>query len=339
MNPIISVILETARYGGLDWQLKLLANQSFKDFELILIDGCYNERKEFVLVLAEELNIDLIYLEEQFPFKTSHVRPLNVNTCMKFATGKYFVFLDDYHLFPNNFLEEHYKICEHGCGGIVQWLGIKYEDQIDYSEKSPIIIDKDPRIDYFLDHINDFVKFDNWYLGVPWDWWWPNSVSIPAKYIRTVNGFNEIYCGGSGGEDNDVAYRMFSTGAKFAFNPILIAYHVQHRKDDIPMREPPHRIGLNSVPDCSFAHDRRPFTKNEYWPHGDPNLIENDQLFTWFESGYKLFQCKHCGEFGCVDGHQMLQNTKIRYAQNNQMPPDEIHFSDGTTHKCINIRK
>jgi len=339
VKPKISVILETARYDGLDWQLKLLANQTFQDFELILIDGCWEQRETEIVKLAENLNVKMTYIREQYPFITGHTRPINVNTCMKRADGDCFVFLDDYHIFPNNFLEEQYKIYEKGYAGMVRWKIAKCQSQIDYSIVEPIVVKDDPRLDYFMDHKWEFGKYGNWFTNVPWDWWWPNSTSVPRRWIEIVNGFNELYSGGSGGEDNDVAYRMYSMGLKFAYNPNVVVYHIQHggyATELLPMRSLPHRK-LESA--CNYAHDRRPFTKNEYYKDGDPNLIENDLLFTWMQDGYKVFQCKHCGEFGCIDGQQMLANTKNRCEQQIYTPPGEINFPDGTVHLCTKLKE
>jgi len=348
MKPKMSVILETARYGGLDWQFKLFANQTFQDFELILIDGCWEQRETEIIDLARKLNIKMKYLREQYPFKTEHTRPINVNTCMMQANGDYFVFLDDFHIFPNNFLEEHYKICEKGYAGMVRWDIVKCDGELDYSTYIPTVDSIDPRWNYFMDHKWEFEQYGNWFIGVPWDWWWPNSTSVPRKWIEMVNGFNELYCGGTGSEDNDTAYRMAASGMKFAYNPTITAYHIQHGKISnksrshgekntnlfLSMRKLKHRIGAP----CNYRHDRRPFTKNEYYKDGDPNLIENELLFTWFQDGYKVFQCKHCGEFGAIDGQQMLTNTKNRCNSNIYIPPSKIHFPDGPVYNCTNIK-
>jgi len=268
---------------------------------------------------------------------------------MKYAEGDYFVFLDDYHIFPNNFLAEHFKICEQGFAGIVNWNITKYEGRIDYSMANPTIIKKDSRMGYFLDHKNEYDKYGNWFVGVPWDWWWPNSASVPAKYILEIDGFNELYCGGIGGEDSDVAYRMYTIGLKFAYNPNITVYHIQHnalnrtkaelngtKKDLIPMRSLPHQDNMH---ECHYFHDRRSFTKNEHYKHGNPDLIENEQLLTWFQNGYKVFQCKYCGEYGAIDGQQMLANTKHRCEQQIYRSPEEINFPDGTTHICTKLKE
>ena len=351
--------MSTARYGGLDWQLKLLAKQTLKDFEVIIIDGCWETREDKIKKLAEDLNLNIQYFHEEFPFKTSHVRPINGNRKIAHMTGDCIVFLDDYHVFPKNYLEEHYRMFELGYAGICRWDNIKYMGDIDYSEVTEFeILFEDVRYKPCIEHYPD-IGYPIWcetaihgihINNIPWDWWWPSSSCVPRKYIYDINGYNEMYCGGTSGEDNDAAYRMHSLELKFAYNPNIIIYHINHgkafpkdggrpSKEIIPMRALPHRTAAQNLPKCEFRHSMRPFVKNEYWPHGDPDLIENDQLFTWYQDGYKLFQCKHCGEFGCVDGQQMLANTKKRIKAGIYTSPEKIVFPEGTAYNCTNLRK
>lgn len=346
MNPKISVLLTTVRYGGLDWQLKLLAKQTFKNFELIVIDGCHVERKDKIKNLAETFKLNLIYIEEKFPFKTTDIGALAYNLIICKAKGECIVFIDDYETFPKNYLEEQYRMYELGYAGMCRWDQIKYVGNIDYSEAELELKSEDIRYKQCIEHYPDmgYPRSETAIHGIhmnniPWDWWWPSSSSVPAKYLHAVNGFNELYCGISKNVDCDIAYRMHKLGLKFAYNPNIIMYHIYHGhlpSPLVPMRKIPGRDGKSK---CEYKHDLHPFTKNEYWSHGNPNLIENDQLFTWHQDGYKLYQCKHCGEVGCVDGQQMLQNTKERCEQNIYIPPEKIVFPNGTIYNCTKLKK
>jgi glycosyltransferase involved in cell wall biosynthesis len=108
-KPAISIIMPTMRIGGLDIVFNGLSKQTFKDFELIVVDGIYNYRKDLV---AEKIK------EYQFPVK--HVAPTKnifpvANFCNASNTGIINVASDlvlmitDYTYLPSDCLEKHVK--------------------------------------------------------------------------------------------------------------------------------------------------------------------------------------------------------------------------------------
>lgn len=330
MNKV-SISICTARYGGLEWQLKLLSRQTFKDFEVIVSDGCYLDRENEIKVLATDLGLNLTYTHEVFPFPSKHARSINENITISLATSPVLIFMDDYQVFPENYIEEHYKTCSRGFASICRWKKVKYIGDVDYSEVDLEITEEDPR------YIEIQKRESQIHIReAPWDWWWPSSSAVPMSFLRKANGYNEMYCGGTGGEDVDLSYRMWKLGLQYIYNPDVVIYHIEHGNYDnplIPMRKTPHRGGL---PKCSYIHNVLPFTKNEYHQAGDRNLVENEWLYTWFDHGYKLFQCKHCGEKGAIDGIQMLENTKKRCNEGIYVPPNSISFPD-VTHNCKGV--
>jgi glycosyltransferase involved in cell wall biosynthesis len=72
--PYISVIASSNRIGGLDVLFSSLACQTFKDFELVLVDGLYDYRKELV---AEQ--------SQKYHFKTKHISQPNTGTSFALA--------------------------------------------------------------------------------------------------------------------------------------------------------------------------------------------------------------------------------------------------------------
>lgn len=81
MKPYISVIAHTNRVGGLDVLFEGLKHQTFKDFELVLVDSIYKYRKDIVAEKAKE-----------YDFVVKHVEPLHnifpvANYCILTNTG------------------------------------------------------------------------------------------------------------------------------------------------------------------------------------------------------------------------------------------------------------
>lgn len=107
MTPLISVIVPTLRVGGLDVLFEGLRNQTFQNFELILVDSLYKYRKGLVQNAAKS-----------FPFPVTHVEPLInefplnkyqhcVNTGVVYARGKLSYFTCDFSWLPPECLYEH----------------------------------------------------------------------------------------------------------------------------------------------------------------------------------------------------------------------------------------
>jgi len=102
-----SVIVPTLRVGGLDILMAGLEQQTFRNFELVLVDSLYKYRKGIVAEKAKKYN---------FPIK--HVEPINnpfplnsyqrcVNTGLVHAKGQLAYFTCDYAWLPPECLSMH----------------------------------------------------------------------------------------------------------------------------------------------------------------------------------------------------------------------------------------
>jgi glycosyltransferase involved in cell wall biosynthesis len=119
--PRISVICPTMRVGGLDVVCSGLAAQSFKDFELILVDGLYHWRKD---LLQEEL------ARRSLPFPVKHIEPWEnpfptaafcryANSGLIAASGEIVLFIADYTWLPYDSLQIHASFYEaHGASPV-----------------------------------------------------------------------------------------------------------------------------------------------------------------------------------------------------------------------------
>jgi glycosyltransferase involved in cell wall biosynthesis len=105
--PQISVIIPTNRMGGLDVTFEMLAAQTFKDFELVLIDHLHPYRHEVVAERAA-----------RYPFPVRHVRPWSdpfpeqayqraCNTGLLYAQSPLILFTCDFAYLPPDTLEKH----------------------------------------------------------------------------------------------------------------------------------------------------------------------------------------------------------------------------------------
>ena len=109
MNPYISVIVPTFRPGGFDILLNSLRNQSFQNFELIIIDMIYKYREPIIrdLIVGVDWGFDIKYVEpidNVFPFAAfAHM----INTGLVHAKGEIILTAADYLWFPSDCLQKH----------------------------------------------------------------------------------------------------------------------------------------------------------------------------------------------------------------------------------------
>jgi len=328
----VSVLLITIRHGGLDWQLRYLAQQTHPVDEFIVVDGFYDLRHEAMMTLAKELGLNLVHLREpELSYHTSPNRCSNINFAIAHVRHPLCVFVDDWHVLPDNFIEAHVALYNAGYAGVVRWIHTPYMELSDYNsfadraedcrpnmadachhfkhkqhfpfteERGRAWIDlhvEDSRIRILNKDLSGDVR-GNIVTDIPADWWWPNSVSVPLKYLLAVNGFDETFNGGGGCEDVDIATRMSYLGMRFAMDTRVTCYHVNHV--DIPIRP-------TVKPMCSYHH-KVPFWHNQYHD-GDPELVESERLLTWWADGIRVCKCKLCGWQGIIDSSELLKLKK-----------------------------
>ncbi|MHA1290352.1 MAG: glycosyltransferase family 2 protein, partial [Candidatus Thorarchaeota archaeon] len=321
-KPKVSVLLITVRWGALEEQVQYLAQQTYPVDEFIVVDGFYKERHHRIKNLAEELGVNVIHLQEpKLSYQPFHNRCSNVNYAIAHAKYPLCVFIDDWHVIPNDFIETHVNLYNDGYAGIVRWIHalpiklLTYENVVrQLSERNPTMEDarqhfmKTKRTPFteergmkWIDLHNEDERikilnrlFDrdvrNYVItNIPVDWWWPNSASAPLKSLIAVNGFDETFNGGGGCEDVDIATRMSYIGQRYAMDTRVTCYHVN--TDSVMVRR-------TDPPMCEY-HDKSLFISDE-------SLIENNQLTTWKVNGVRFCKCKICNATGVISSNELL---------------------------------
>ena len=94
-----------------------ILRQSFKNFELILVDDCSDDNTKGIIkeYIDSELLADIILLENDHNMGAGYSR----NRGLSIARGKYLFFLDGDDLIEPNMLERLYSICEKSKADIV----------------------------------------------------------------------------------------------------------------------------------------------------------------------------------------------------------------------------
>lgn len=110
--PRISVVVITARPGGIDVLLTGLSRQEFSDFEVVLVDALYDRRAELVADAFHDARIPLIHTpprERVFPYDAC---PQARNTAIAKANGELLVWFVDYTFALPKCLAEHWAVYE-----------------------------------------------------------------------------------------------------------------------------------------------------------------------------------------------------------------------------------
>jgi len=288
-----SINIVTNRYGGLDAQLYYFSQQTFKDFELVILDDLYDERKELIENLSNKYNLNIIYNKPKRSKKNvvTCLHALYRNEALIYSNGEYIIFFDDYQIPIPTFVEEHLKYLNKNTGVVGQQILLKAMDI-----NNPNLHDIKQ-----LDPRNTENKVKEAHYGH----FWTNNCSAPLDRIVEVNGFDERFIGGTGGEDYDLGLRLTKIGVKLIYNPNALCYHIDHDSiktkslaiRDFSKQDPISRSKFK-VGECS--HDVSPFVKNPYHD-GDLNLMENEQFVCWWEDNVKHYKCKYCGVEGITD--------------------------------------
>lgn len=107
MNPEVSIVLPVYRPGGFDITFSGLMRQTFKNFEIVIVDNRYELRHTKVLAMAAEYNLDLqiVHVPEHRRNGKWSVTAAAFNTGFAVARGKYIITLMDYSLAPPSLIE------------------------------------------------------------------------------------------------------------------------------------------------------------------------------------------------------------------------------------------
>lgn len=254
--PHVSVLCTSFRPGGIDILLAGMGDQTFKDFEVILVDRRYERRHEGVLEMAAERNVDLIHVPEHRRNGKWAGIGSAWNTAMAVADGEVFIFLPDWTYAPPGWIEAHlswragrvttYTAAPYRYTALPQ-LGVK--KVFDFSNQN----DRGANCTDWDDVLNGLVfeelsAFMNPFTGLiatrlkphGWPhqdvreagpgqslhptWLHIKNESIHRDMAFAINGLDERLDRGKGPLDIDWGYRLYAAGGHSAWAPEAMAF-------------------------------------------------------------------------------------------------------------------
>lgn len=218
--PEISIILPTKRYGGLNITFDGLGRQTYRDFEVIIIDDTPEDRSGECQRYADLYNLKVKCLRGKPNYWRSNRLICNArNTGLIHAEGELIVFMDDYIWVPPTFLQRHYETYKNTPFCLIgQSWACEYQEQLPSEKPLDIRTREDGRT----------TQRAEWpdCLG---GWFYCQNASAPLEKIIEINGFDEEF-DLTLEEDIDLGQRLTRVGARFLFKgePDVTAYHVEH---------------------------------------------------------------------------------------------------------------
>lgn len=261
--PKISIVSTVFRPGGIDVLLAGMRDQSYKDFEVILVDRRYERRREQVRKLAYHFGIDLIHVPEHRRNGKWITFCSAFNTGLALARGEIVIFLADWMYAPPGWIERHLL----GMNGQRRYVTGGYKflgmpklklkkpfdfDEVDRAWKASFkCVDVSPvfeggildETDVFTDGIFDaswIPKLERLATsadirlamrpsagaGLDDGWLHIKNDSVHRKDLTDINGFEERLERGRGPLDIDIQVRLTLSGVEIYWNPDAAVYYM-----------------------------------------------------------------------------------------------------------------
>lgn len=266
----ISVILPTARNSYpiiglpkmhlLEPTFSSLQQQSFRDFEVVVVDALYPKRKKWV-TQDWRFPVKYVPIHLNHRFWLDHKRwsvCASLNTAIIHAEGELLVRVDDCSQFENGFLQKFWKGYQNGYFPLAmhirylkgkparfneEYMQEGYEAKHsltwEQAEKKEILHRLYGKEGLIRDTRYPVVKRRGGTMIAPAEWYYGYS-SMSLEAALKVNGYNELFDGDKSQEDQEMGIRLDMAGYKNIFHLDINHQVIEHEHIPIPSSIIPH---------------------------------------------------------------------------------------------------
>jgi GT2 family glycosyltransferase len=185
--------------------IKCALDQTYQDYEIIVVDQTKVHTKETQTFLAE-IKTKIVYIQEEKASLT-HARNVGVQR----AKGDIFIFTDDDVVFERDFIENY--VCAHQKADVIQGRVIHLNTPMDKEISRVTWNIKFPGGENLLHE-----AFTNIFIGC--------SFSLKRKVYEKVGDFDENFIGCAVREDSDYSLRCYKAGFPILFYPDAMLTHL-----------------------------------------------------------------------------------------------------------------
>jgi len=211
-RPKISVCTITIRPGIFATTVKTLQEQTFKDFEWVIVDDLWDQRKDEVREYMKDKGIKYKHVPSKYNPRPYGIANAN-NTAIHEAEGDLLVWLQDFIEMPKDGLQRYWDLYEEK--GNCLFTGV--DDRVNTTKP----VDTEDKIDIFKGKGYKILNTDwqnkrvyskgQWKTTNPYDFEM-NYAAIPAYLIHDMGGFFEEFDEGFGYDNTQIALRAMVLG-------------------------------------------------------------------------------------------------------------------------------
>jgi len=237
-TPLVSVVTVTMREGWWAIMARNLSQQTYDNFEWVIVDDYKEDRSEIAKKYAEAYGLNIKYIRGDKAlgtYKRKHglVRANNIG--WKAAKGELLVYLQDFILIPENGVESLVDLYRHRPNALLAPV-----DQY-FFPKEPNKKNKEDWWDGSLDVVGKFswrnvrVKFE----GIretdnPYDFEM-NYAGIPRSIVERMNGWYEFFDDGMGFDNSEFSQRALELDYKVIIDDTNIATCIDIGHHGLPL--------------------------------------------------------------------------------------------------------
>ena len=225
-DPLVSVVTVTIREGWWNLMAHNLSQQTYKNFEWVIVDDYKEDRQGIADKYALKYGLNIKYIrgdKVMGKYKRKYGLVRANNQAWESSEGELCVFVQDFIVIPEDALESIVGLYRHNPDALIAVV----DESFDAKEPN-----KDNKEDWWDGDTDIFTKF-HWrnvrvkYQGVrETDNYYDfemNYSAVPMKIIKHLNGWYEFFDDGMGYDNTEFAYRALKEGYKILIDDTNIA--------------------------------------------------------------------------------------------------------------------
>jgi len=244
-EPKVSVLVMMSRPGGVDITFASLRDQTYKNFETIIVDSRYEKRHDAILKMAERYGLrDVVHVPEHRRNGKWIVACAAFNTAMALARGEIVIIMHDFMYAQPGWIESHVRAHE----GSLKRHVVGNHANVDLPELSVTlpeayetdraIVESDPAFEN-LDELCIFKQGEfnpSWPITIGPRQWQPvfsswfhagrkpgkgwvtlTNDSFRREFLWDLGGINERFDHGRGPFDMEISSRVYAAGGEAVY--------------------------------------------------------------------------------------------------------------------------